>query len=174
MEGEDNTNGFGDKHTDTSDVSIDDVKNKPNVAFLEHFDFTDNRPKTVADISQWNTSIPTSPTSPKQMSRRTSKAADFFQAEEKVDMVALRLQEAKTLDFTENVHKFCEELEEMKCSRTRPDIDYYSMRLQMSLDQAHSKSLVEVPGTPEDEHARSMGNLFVKSLTLPPINFYTD
>lgn len=157
-------------NSQSSEVSNTKRHSRPNVAFLEHLDIGEARPQTVADVSQWNNSIPSSPTSPKQYSRRTSRAADFFQAEEKIDLVSLRLQEAKTHDFTENVQKFCEELEQMKCARANPDVDYYSVRLQISLDQANSKSLIEVPGTPDDENKRSIGNLFVKSLTLPTIN----
>ncbi|XP_045187289.2 uncharacterized protein LOC123545076 [Mercenaria mercenaria] len=169
-----NKNDSSDKNSETSDVNGGKSKYKPNVAFLENLDFGDARPKTAADLTQWDNSIPSSPTSPKQLSRRASRAADFFQAEEKVDLVALRLQEAKTLDFTDNVHQFCKELEEMKCAHTSPDVDYYSMRLQLAFDQVHSKPLVEVPGTPDDENKRSMGDVFVKSLTLPPINFYDN
>lgn len=142
---------------------------KPNVAFLEALDIGEARPRTTADVTQWNYIVPSSPTSPKQCTGRSSRAADFFQADEKIDHVALRLQEAKTLDFTENVHRFCVKLEEMKCARASHDVDYYSMRLHMSLDKAPSRAML--PETPDDENKRSVGNVFIRSLTLPQINW---
>jgi len=159
------------------------AKPRPTVMFLEDIGKPQQppRPNTVANVfgesdeaiiaklAEDNLAIPVSPTSP----RRASKAGgvDFFKEGKKQDLISLRLAHARSFNYTDDVKKFCEDLEEIKPARKIPNMDYYSLRLQLSLEQANSKSTVNVPGTPEDENKRSVGNLFVKSLTVPDIDW---
>ncbi|KAL4229899.1 hypothetical protein ACF0H5_010290 [Mactra antiquata] len=150
----------------------DEKNDKPNVAFLEHLDAEEVRPNTVGNFPCADPECPTplSPSSPRQLSRRASRVSDFFHAEEKVDPIILRLKAAKSVDFTEEVSKFCAELEELKGARNGPNVDYYASRLAASMRESNTP-LCEVPGTPDDENTRCVGNLFVRSLTVPELNW---
>lgn len=152
-----------------SDSTVENTE-KPTVAFLEDLDIENARPNTVPNLPCSESPVPLSPTSPKQLSRRASKASDFFHAEVKIDPISLRLKEAKAVDFTDDVSKFCTELEQMKGKRKGPIVDYYASRLEASLKQINMP-LCEVPGTPDDENLRCVGNLFVRSLTVPELDW---
>ena len=124
------------------------------------------RPKTVTIVTE---SPEVSPLpSPRQYSRRASKAADFFEEDKKIDMVELRLKAARSLDYTDRVQQFCEELEEMGSGE--PHVDYYSLRLQASLGQEPAKRDLCLRGSSEDEDNREVGNVHVRSLTLPKLD----
>ncbi|KAH3847967.1 uncharacterized protein LOC127873763 [Dreissena polymorpha] len=113
-----------------------------------------------------------SPASPKQMDRKPSKqSADFFQEGKKVDLVSLRLKQARAHNYSEQVKKFCTDLENVSKDKKSPDVDYYSMRLQLSLAHTTTRPCDRVPGTPEEENKRSVGDIFVRSLTMPHINW---
>lgn len=151
------------------------VDKKQSVAFLEGAENDLTEPVMALDLDPMcadkEDSVPDTPVSPSQMGRRASRGADFFQEEKKIDVVALHLQRAKSLDYTGHVQKFCEELEEIRGSHKEPNVDYYAMRLQLSQEQSVQKPLARVPGTPEEENKRSVGNLFIRSLTVPEINW---
>ena len=124
------------------------------------------RPKTVTIVTE---SPEVSPLpSPRQYSRRASKAADFFEEDKKIDMVELRLKAARSLDYTDRVQQFCDELEEMGSGE--PHVDYYSLRLQASLGQEPAKKDLSLPGSSEDADNREVGNVQVRSLTLPKLD----
>lgn len=148
---------------------------KQSVAFMD--ETKDEGPKIpdIIKVTKETTGIddtsPSTPISPRQLSRKTNRGADFFSEEKKIDLVSLHLQRARSLDYSGHVQRFCEELEEMKGCEKQPRVDYYAMRLQLSQEQSVSKPLTQVPGTPEEEYRRSMGNLMVRSLTVPEVNW---
>ncbi|WAR19018.1 hypothetical protein MAR_000856 [Mya arenaria] len=158
----------GNEGDDTSE------ERKPTVQFLENVATERPRPNTVAHMNGQvevdDDTAPRSPSSPNSPQNAGKQRVDFFQEGKKLDMVSLRLKQARSVDFTDEVQKFCDGLEEVQVGGSGTSVDYYSVRLQMSLDQANSKSRIQVPGTPEDENKRSIGNIFVRSLTVPNIN----
>lgn len=148
---------------------------KQSVAFMDETkDEGPERPdiiKVVKETIGTDDTSPSTPISPRQLSRKTNRGADFFSEEKKIDLVSLHLQRARSLDYSGHVQRFCEELEEMKGCEKQPRVDYYAMRLQLSQEQSVSRPLTQVPGTPEEEYRRSMGNLMVRSLTVPEVNW---
>ena len=166
---EDEQKQLNEQTDQVANVDDTDGTKKPAVAFLDEIHNTHDIPDIEVrdlDIEEVDT-----PLSPSQLSRRASRGADFFQEEKKIDMISLRLQRVKSLDYTTDVQKFCDDLEEMKGGTKQPSVDYYAMRLQLSQETRIEKPLAHVPGTPEDENKRSVGNLFIRSMTVPKINW---
>ena len=128
------------------------------------------RPKTVTIVTHIPDDSPMP--SPRQFSRRASKAADFFEEDKKIDMVELRLKAARSLDYTDRVQQFCGELEEMGSGQ--PHVDYYSLRLHAALEEEPVKKNIIVQRSPEDGDMREVGNLNIRSLTLPILNLKFD
>lgn len=134
----------------------------------------DTRAKTCAPMVSRKVETPL----PALQSRRQStvspdktkrKSASFFEPEEKVDLVELRLNEMKGLDYTDRLQEYYETLE----SCTNPEeekLDYYTFRLQVAMQQLPKNRPLTVPGTPETEYKRHMGNVEVKSLTFKGLN----
>ena len=108
-----------------------------------------------------------SPTSPR--SRRSS----MFDVTEKPDIASMMLERSKKVDFTDKVKDFCDSLEEQR-EKNGPVVDYYSLRLEAkakSYNTNHTTEYPPVPGTPEVENKRHIGNLDIVSLTFKPLNF---
>ena len=125
------------------------------------------RPKTVTIVTQ--TPDPTPIPSPRQYSRRTSRAADFFEEDKKIDMVELRLKAARALDYTDKVADFCGELEEMASGQ--PQVDWYSMRLH---SQQPVKKDLGLGNIMDNGDSRHVGNLNVRSMTIPQLDLNFD
>ena len=125
------------------------------------------RPKTVTIVTQ--TPEPTPIPSPRQYSRRTSRAADFFEEDKKIDLVELRLKAARALDYTDKVADFCGELEEMASGQ--PQVDWYSMRLH---SQQPVKKDLGLGNIVDDGDSRHVGNLNVRSMTVPHLDLNFD
>ncbi|KAL3878589.1 hypothetical protein ACJMK2_030925 [Sinanodonta woodiana] len=102
-----------------------------------------------------------------QMQRRPSS---FFEETKPIDIIALRLYETKvrSLNFADQVKKFCEDLEQLDTGEKLVK-DYYTIQIQSSLEKRRQGPLVLLPGTPEEEHRRAVGNTNVKSLTVPKL-----
>lgn len=134
----------------------------------------DTRARTCAPLVSRKVETPL----PALQSRRQStaspdktkrKSASFFEPEEKVDLVEIRLNEMKGLDYTDRLQEYYETLE----SCTNPEeekLDYYTFRLQVAKQQLPKNRPLTVPGTPETEYKRHMGNVEVKSLTFRGLN----
>ena len=121
------------------------------------------RPKTVTIVT--HTPEVTPLPSPMQYSRRNSKAADFFEEDKKIDIVGLRLKAARSLDYTDRVLQFCEELEDMASGH--PQTDWYSMRLHSTVEETPDKRILNGPQIIDEGDKRAIGNVNVRSLTLP-------
>lgn len=126
----------------------------------------ETRPKTVTIITQPPDTTPLP--SPRQYSRRTSKAADFFEEDKKIDLVELRLKAARSLDYNDRVKQFCEELEEMASGQ--PQVDWYSMRLHSTPTHENVKKYLDLPNIVEEMDKREMGNINVRSHTVPQLD----
>ena len=148
---------------------------KPSVVFLENLELDLEklrRPKTVALTRQASGMSESPPISPKLLSgRASSRASDFFQEEKKIDIIQLRLNAARAVDFTAQVKTFCESLEKTQDSRNKPTSDYYTLRLAASMKERVMSEIPDMPGTPDDENRRAVGNIHIRSLTLPDIDW---
>ncbi|KAK3606397.1 hypothetical protein CHS0354_042042 [Potamilus streckersoni] len=106
----------------------------------------------------------------RQMQRRPSS---FFEDTKPIDIISLRLYETKvrSLNFADQVKKFCEDLQQLDTGEKLVK-DYYTIRIQSSIEKRRQNPLVSLPGTPEEEHRRAIGNINVKSLTVPKLVLY--
>ena len=138
-------------------------ENKNTISYASDTIKTKQRPKTVTIVTRNPDTTPLP--SPRQYSRRTSRAADFFEEDKKIDLVELRLKAARALDYTDKVQEFCGELEEMASGQ--PQADWYSMRLH---SQEPVKKDLGLSDIKEDGDSRDVGNLNVRSMTLPQLD----
>ncbi|XP_060066672.1 uncharacterized protein LOC132546956 [Ylistrum balloti] len=104
-------------------------------------------------------------TSQDKSSRRTS----MFSKEEKVDITQLLLDRMKTVDYSSKVKDFCESLDD-QCVDGGEQADYYNLRLKVAMTESKGYRPMSVPGTPEGDYRRHVGDLGVLSLTLKPLN----
>ncbi|XP_069131242.1 uncharacterized protein [Argopecten irradians] len=104
-------------------------------------------------------------TSQDKSSRRTS----MFSKEEKVDVVQILLDRIKSVDYSPRVKDFCDSLEE-QCVDGGEQSDYYNLRLKVAMQESEGYKPMPVPGTPEAEYKRHVGDVGVLSLTLKPLN----
>ena len=125
------------------------------------------RPKTVTIVT--HDKEPTPIPSPRQFSRRASRAADFFEEDKKIDVVELRLKAARALDYSDRVAGFCEELEEMASGQ--PQVDWYSLRLHSGEPVKKDLGLANIV---EETDSRYVGNLNVRSMTVPQLDLNFD
>ncbi|XP_033742642.1 uncharacterized protein LOC117329054 [Pecten maximus] len=104
-------------------------------------------------------------TSQDKGSRRTS----MFSKEEKVDVAQLLLDKMKSVDYSSRVKDFCDSLDD-QCVDGVEQADYYNLRLKVATKESEGYRPMSVPGTPEKEYKRHVGDVGVLSLTLKPLN----
>ncbi|CAC5377826.1 unnamed protein product [Mytilus coruscus] len=119
-------------------------------------------PKLPGPRSRRNSSVAT-----KNGNKSPRRSTNLFEHEEHVDFVEMRLNELKTLDYTGKIGSFCESLEDYK-SDNNGNTDYYTMRVEAS---PKVQSMIDIPGTPDEQYQKHFGNLTVKSLTMKKLNF---
>ncbi|OWF44275.1 hypothetical protein KP79_PYT13184 [Mizuhopecten yessoensis] len=99
-----------------------------------------------------------------------SRRASMFSKEEKVDVVQLLLDRIKTEDYSSKVKEFCDSLDD-QCVDGGEQADYYNLRMKGTKKESKLYKPLSVPGTPEVEYKRHVGNVNVLSLTVKPLNF---
>ena len=96
------------------------------------------------------------------------KSSSFFEEEERVNVVELRLKEMKSVSYESKIKAFCDTIEDFTMDG-QAHADYYTTGLQKAAKETIRK-IISVPGTPEDEYGRHLGNPEVRSLTFKPLN----
>ncbi|XP_048773151.2 uncharacterized protein LOC125678619 [Ostrea edulis] len=97
------------------------------------------------------------------------KSSSFFEDEKKIDIVELHLSQIKSLNYDEKIQEFADTLNDLVVNDIE-DRDYYTLRLQAAMKEISNMNYDPVPGTPEDEYNRHVGNLELKSLTFKNLN----
>ncbi|XP_062585566.1 uncharacterized protein LOC134247232 [Saccostrea cucullata] len=97
------------------------------------------------------------------------KSSSFFEDEKKIDIVDLQLKAIKSLNYDDKIKEFVDSLNEFVVDDIE-DRDYYTLRLRAAMKEMYENRYDPVPGTPEDEYNRHVGNLELKSLTFKKIN----
>lgn len=101
-----------------------------------------------------------------------SRRPSLFTKEEKVDVVQILLDKIKddSEDYSSKVSKFCESLEDCVVDGGERS-DYYNTRMKMAMKESECYKPAVVPGTPENEYKRHVGNLDVLNMTFKSLNF---
>ncbi|XP_061164802.1 uncharacterized protein LOC133173783 [Saccostrea echinata] len=97
------------------------------------------------------------------------KSSSFFEDEKKVDIIDLQLKAIKSLNYDDKIKEFVDALSDFVVDDIE-DRDYYTLRLRAAMKEMSENRYDTVPGTPEDEYNRHVGNLELKSLTFKNIN----
>lgn len=107
---------------------------------------------------------------PSEQENHRKKSSSFFEDERKIDVVELQLKAIKSLNYDQKIQEFVDTLNDLVVDDIE-DRDYYTLRLRAAMKEISGIKYEQVPGTPEDEYNRHVGNLDLKSLTFKNLKF---
>lgn len=129
------------------------------------------RPQTCGpSLLQVTNEPPSGIRRPSEPVNHRKKSSSFFEDEKKIDIVELQLRAIKSLNYDEKIQQFVDTLNDLVVDDIE-DRDYYTLRLRAAMKEISSIKYEQVPGTPEDEYNRHVGNLDLKSLTFKNLKF---
>lgn len=74
------------------------------------------------------------------------------------------------MNYDQKIQEFVDTLNDLVVDDIE-DRDYYTLRLRAAMKEISGIKYEQVPGTPEDEYNRHVGNLDLKSLTFKNLKF---
>ena len=176
----DDPNGLHKRNASVSNLATPAI---PDNA-LPHGDSHDNQEDFFKTVTDYMAPTPSTPSKPntRQNSRPVgvSRAGgggglgmSMFEDSGEADITLLDIHRlrVRSANYTGQVKNFCQKLKELKGGQEIPVADYYTTRL---IDYARSGRNMapewRIPGTPESETLREMGNIKMKSLTMKDLS----
>ena len=147
-------------------------KKSKNMLTLEPLTIKKVRPQTCAPslLLQITKQAPAESEQSAEPEHQRKKSSSFFEDEKKINIVDLQLKQIKSLNYDEKIEEFLETLNDLVVDDIE-DRDYYTLRLRAAMKEISEIKYDTVPGTPEDEYNRHVGNLDLKSLTFKNLKF---
>ncbi|XP_046573500.1 uncharacterized protein LOC124281610 [Haliotis rubra] len=103
-------------------------------------------------------------------SSRRSRRGSMFEEVKKTNFQEIFLDEARSVDLSPKVKEFCDSTEAFENTYLDKSFDYYAHKMQVNVEQSTKDEPPSLPGTPDLENDKFIGNTKVKSLTMPLLN----